>query len=665
MIEIKSISFRKIEILFVFILLVLLSAGLYYSHIQRFPSHFHAWTQSDRLALAVGFVDNGLNPFLPATNNLHPKYPPSKPLISEKGITSVDFPLIEYLTALVMKIYGGNVPFVFRVIVLLIGLMGLLFLFALFRSVGASFYLSLLSTLFVFSAPVYTYYLNGFIPSIPALSFTFIALYYYSRYLFEKSFISYFLAMGFFVLAALIRMPFIMPMIAVAIVQFAFGFGNKKRHLNEFLIASAGWLFFGVSQLYKSYLGENFGSLFISNLMPATNLKNFLDLMLISWNNWKLDYFSYAHYVLLISSIILITIYWKKLMKSVVLLRLSMVAILCMGAAKVYLYAMAQQFPAHDYYFLDSFFVPVVLIAGIGMALPKAHTKIQNIPLVIGMVFFGLIMIQSTAKVQTERYVTHPWDRVEMSRINFEGSNLLLENNAILPDARMLVLDAYTSNVPLLLMERKGYTVINTSKEEIEESLSWNFDYIAIQNRTLASDVLRNYPQLTEILKPVANNGRIGIYSFDHENEKKSFYRLIGSPKNILLATDFDSLNSCLKPQDEFYPLVDTIIQIDSLAERAIVFKSDATNTGKHPKGLHFVMDISSADGQKYYDSFPLDSFFENKSNTVILLVFLNIPAQNQSNKRIKCYIWNPGKNQICMTNTSVYLTQYSITSKN
>ena len=45
------------------VLLVIVSLGIILNirYINEFPSHIHAWAQSDRYALAVGFTNNDLN----------------------------------------------------------------------------------------------------------------------------------------------------------------------------------------------------------------------------------------------------------------------------------------------------------------------------------------------------------------------------------------------------------------------------------------------------------------------------------------------------------------------------------------------------------------------------------------------------------------------------
>ncbi|MFH1321045.1 MAG: hypothetical protein ABII90_10385 [Bacteroidota bacterium] len=98
-----------------FAILGILSISFYKDTINLFPSYIHAWTQSDRYALALGFIDNGFDFFHPCSYNLK----------TVNGITSVDFPIHEYIIAVIMKITGSTAPLIFRIYILLYGLTGL------------------------------------------------------------------------------------------------------------------------------------------------------------------------------------------------------------------------------------------------------------------------------------------------------------------------------------------------------------------------------------------------------------------------------------------------------------------------------------------------------------------------------------------------------------
>src|SRR5437868_5106376 len=108
---------QGIKIFFLSVILISLSVFFFRNSISLFPSFIHAWTQSDRYALALGFLNNRFDFFHPQTFNL----------ISIDGITRVDFPIHEYIVALVMKVSGIHEPVVFRIYTLLYALTGLIF----------------------------------------------------------------------------------------------------------------------------------------------------------------------------------------------------------------------------------------------------------------------------------------------------------------------------------------------------------------------------------------------------------------------------------------------------------------------------------------------------------------------------------------------------------
>ena len=68
------------------VILILIGFILHFKYINEYPSHTHAWTQSDRYAISLGFVKNNLNFFKPETMLINPEHP-------DNSVTSVDFPI--------------------------------------------------------------------------------------------------------------------------------------------------------------------------------------------------------------------------------------------------------------------------------------------------------------------------------------------------------------------------------------------------------------------------------------------------------------------------------------------------------------------------------------------------------------------------------------------
>lgn len=178
----KSPSFqsRSLPYFVTFLLLAIWVAVVYRSSVDQFPSHVHAWTQSDRYALTIGYLDNSFGLFKPSTPNLWPKYPPETMPQKLEGITKADLPLTEYLAAKLMWIAGTRQPLFHRGLNLLFSLAGLMLLFALMLRMQAALPLAWLTISFALLSPVYAYYLDGFIPGIPAIALVMAAYYFFT-----------------------------------------------------------------------------------------------------------------------------------------------------------------------------------------------------------------------------------------------------------------------------------------------------------------------------------------------------------------------------------------------------------------------------------------------------------------------------------------------------
>src|SRR5690242_14479706 len=102
------------EALVFFALIAGLSFYFFHRFITLFPVYHHSWSQSDHYALALGFINNGFDFFHPQTFNLK----------TVNGITQVDFPIHDYIVALLMKLTGVHQPVVFRMYNLIYGIVG-------------------------------------------------------------------------------------------------------------------------------------------------------------------------------------------------------------------------------------------------------------------------------------------------------------------------------------------------------------------------------------------------------------------------------------------------------------------------------------------------------------------------------------------------------------
>ncbi|HBS86477.1 MAG: hypothetical protein A2W91_19870 [Bacteroidetes bacterium GWF2_38_335] len=497
----------------------LLSIFSYRNSLNEFPKHLHSWSQSDRYALALGYVDNGLDFFYPATYNLRPQedFIP----VGETGITGVDMPIHEYLIALVMKVTGSTFPVIFRMYNLLYGLLGLFFLGLLVKRISKNYLLAYVIPVFVFLSPVYHYYLNGFIPSVTSVSSIFIAAWFFYRY-FEKENPNDFIIMVLFLCLAVIpRFSFIIFVPAFAIPVIMKYYKLRKINIRELVVAFSGLLLIVAFYLWKRHLSEKFGSGFLSGFMPAENFGELKSIIGKTLENWKFQYFTSAQYIfilLMVSGyfIMLFTGLGKKNS-----MKISLYFPACLFCAAIfYSILMARQYADHDYYFLDSFFPAIVLF----LAMVTGRIQFNN-RVVRYTAFSALIILLGfsgfgNSKIQELRRTGGDWDRATITAENFEGSDKLLDSLGISRNDKILVIDAYTSNTALILMDRKGWAILNTRPETIKKSLEINYDFVVMQDRWILSDVVNSFSEILNRIERVGGNGKISVYKPTKEPQK-------------------------------------------------------------------------------------------------------------------------------------------------
>lgn len=664
-------SSNKKEILFLSFILLALSVLFYHNTISLFPAYMHSWTQSDRYALALGFLNNGFDFFHPETFNQ----------MTVDGITRVDFPINDYIVAIFMKLFGTTAPIVFRIYTLLVSIMGLIYLYLLAKKITASEIKSLLVVLFVFLSPIYMYYQDGFIPTIPALSFTFIAYYYYFSYTNTESKKQFCLAILFFALAALVRMPFIIFLMSVFVQQAFLILKEKRIKKFEFLIFCIGFGMIIGYFFYNLHLYRIYGTIFLDHLTSPKNFSELYEILTEMYQHWCFHYFTIWHYLLLIIvlALALLALLKRRMIEEENKKYWFQLFITFCGTS-VYFLAMAKQYYDHDYYFLDSFFTPIVLLFLFSIRSIRVEKYVFKIVFAAGTLVFAVLAGISAQKIQDERYRTFSWDRVETTRQNFIGSEEFLDKNGIPKDAKMLVIDAYSYNVPLILMNRKGYTVHQTVRDDAAFAMFWaKWDYVVIQDVFLVSDVLKYYPIVSYMIEPIAGNGKITVYKKSKEFRKKPVSYLLNINKKSVVYTtriDFDSRTE----KDHFgdvwniknVPEYETKAAVlDSATEYGVAFTIEAKELKeagsltlsvssdillKGDSEIQLVAIITNGEKTKGFQSHKLRDYY--KPSDAIQNGQFYFALQQFTNEKdvLSVYFWNPGKNAMLYDNFEIVI---------
>ena len=502
-------------------LLLIIAAGVYtqYPYMHEFPSFIHAWSQSDRYAIALGFVNNDLDLFHPETYIYNKQFPDWWNYAYENTVTSVDFPFLEYIVAIMMKITGITSPWIFRICTFAIALLGMFFLYKLTLLLTKDWIKSLLVTAFAMTSPVYAYYFNGFIPGIPALTFAIIALYFYFKYYEVNCSKSFILSMLFITLSVLIRSSFAVIYVALLCFEFLRFLRKESIFRDKIIPVVSSMILILAYYLWNKHLAAQNGTLFLSDLMPANDWNDFWERMTITKDNWMFHYFGKIHYysftaILLIS---LVYICVKKLKNNLnaehekSVSPILLVIIMLFGYV-LFTIAMARQFSNHDYYFIDTYFLPLLLLFMLILRVfPMTDCNCKCLTSLIISTVLIVFMLKNVNEMQQKRRAKYWGIASERTIKNFQDSERFLDSMNVSKDAKILTLYAYPQNTPFILMNRKGYTLMNEKDLSLETAISFDYDYVIIENEVYDKK-RKEKSELSSDLEYVADNGKISLF---------------------------------------------------------------------------------------------------------------------------------------------------------
>jgi hypothetical protein len=517
----------------VLLLIILLGLLYQFKYVNEFPSHVHAWAQSDRYALSLGFLDNGLNFFKPQTFVYNHQFPDKWKVPSDKSITAVDFPIHDYIPALLMKISGNTSPWVFRMYILFYSFLGLFFLFKLSYAVTKDYIKSVFVLIFAATSPLYVYYQGSFLPTIPSLSNAIIGIYFYYRYVIENKNKDFRLSMLFLTLAALSRTTFAIPIVAVLAIEFI-RLLKKETNVVSKLIPACVSIFALLSYLmYNGYLREKYGSIFLNHILPPDSIGQAKEIVKYVYENWFFQCFTSLHYVVFVLVILLTSVFFVirkvSMQKTEVYFGLLTATYLLGGF--IFACLMLRQFPGHDYYFLDSFFLPIIMsLIFILSLIPSAEKRNLTIVMITAVGIISSLLILQPIKSQEKRRETGFWDRTEATINNYKNASAFLDSLGISKNAKILVLDAVAPNIPFILMQRKGFAVMNPNRENVEEALKWDYDYIVVQNEYFIPEIYTHYPGILSKLHKIGDNGNFSVCTLS-DNHDQSLLDFIGLNK--------------------------------------------------------------------------------------------------------------------------------------
>lgn len=660
----KKASRTKSIALVLITLLTLIFQGKY---INEFPSYTHTWAQNDRLALANGFVRNDLNFFKPQNYILNHQFPSNWTIPSYSTNTAVEFPIHDYVPAVFMKLFGTNEPWVFHVYILLYSIIGFFFLYLLAEKIIGSKTKAALVVVFAMTSPVYTFYQGGFLPSIPSIANTLIGFYCYALYFEGKGQKWFRWALFFFTFATLARFTFVIPFFALLGFEMIRIIQRKSKFWPNIIPVILSFLVVLLAQYYNSTLRVKYGSDFLNELLPADNWEEMKFILTQMWDRWVLEYLSIKHYFLMLLLAVLgaISLLIKQRNTENKYLGWWLICLFWIIGVCLFWFAMTKQFSAHDYYFLDTFYLPILFFVMLSLALlPKPQWRYGELIIGILVVYFGIRAVEESMNVQETRRVFTAGDHFTGGGINFTGSDEFLTKSGVSREDTILVIHADGPNIPFIKMNRVGLAVVGHTRDDIDRALNWKWDYVVFQKPYFMEDVYKVYPEILNQVEKIAINENIILCKRKQDTTSQNLMDFldINNPYQTL-KINFETKDSLdyiqivkdptksgnqigIINETDVYGFAHDFTKQLAHSKKGTILKVKGKYLYKNTNQITIIVAYSKDNNLSYYHAIGLiPELTPNEWLEKEFLIFL--PERKSKDEKLSFYIHNPNKNQV------------------
>ena len=330
----------------------------------------------------------------------------------------------------------------------------------------------------------------------------------------------------------LMRTTFAIELVAILCFELLRIFRKESTFLDKLPSVLVSAALFLAYFLWNKHLRDLYGTLFLNELLPPEDWQDAKELIADTYHKWTFQYFQriqYLVFLLLALAAIGVGVYNsiknKKEPAPKKPLSLWWLPLIEVFGCLLFSVAMMQQLPFHDYYFIDTFFLPILLLIVLALkALPDTK-EVHHIGL--GAFFVGIVcavMVLHAEDSQVERREME--NDALVSYEHYQDADLLLDSLNISRDAKILCLYGYAQNGPFIQMKRKGFTVMTNDNNLLETALTWDFDYIVVENDKFKWHFKNNNILLSR-LKRIGGNEHLSVCTADNNWIYLEWWQLI------------------------------------------------------------------------------------------------------------------------------------------
>ena len=331
----------------------------------------------------------------------------------------------------------------------------------------------------------------------------------------------------------LIRTTFAIEFIAILCFELLRIFRKESTFVEKLPSVLISAALFIAYFLWNRHLRNLYGTLFLNELLPPTDWQDAKELIADTYHKWTFHYFQktqYLIFLLIALAAIGVSIHQsvknrKNTTASKKTLSLWWLPLIEVFGCMLFSIAMMQQLPFHDYYLIDTFFLPILLLITLFLGvLPKTKEghSLGWDAFLVGIIC--AIMVINTQNTQVERR-EYEKDALRCYEI-YQDADLLLDSLNISRDAKILCLYGYAQNGPFIQMKRKGFTVMNNDNDLLETALTWDFDYVIVDNGKYAANFKEKSIPLSK-LKRIGGNKYLNVCTADNDSIYYEWWQLI------------------------------------------------------------------------------------------------------------------------------------------
>ena len=514
---------NKIQPGWIFLALLLMIAALYNYHsiIFKRPQSTHHWRQADCASLSLMYYQNDMKFFEPQTHNL----------TSDGGSTGFvapsEVPLMYYFTAILYTIFGYH-DFIYRILNTLIFLLGLYYLFKLFRLGSTSVFWGIAGALLFFTSPVLAYYGNNFLTNSSSLALSIIGWYQFFLFRQRKMNTYFYWSIAVFCLACCMKISAGISLFALIAI---FGFEklriikfNKEPIFPKgilpwiaFFLAIAvpfSWIIYAhhYNTIHSTgYFSTGTYPLWDLDTLTIERVKNNV------WNLWRSQYFNDSILILFLVLLLVQTFFAFKNDRFLGL-------VLCIMLLEAFVYVLLQfmTFADHDYYTIDLYIILIFTFLSTLFFVNKYKPEwLKNKILRIAFIGFLLYNVYYCKNQMRMRY--EGWWNEYPAYQDFHTIKPYLRHLGIAPLDTIVTIPEYSHFIHYLTNQR-GWTRYadaespRTSEEQINEDrlfmskcVSNGAKYLLVLDPERTLEIMPAFKKYSKYL--LGTYGKVSVYA--------------------------------------------------------------------------------------------------------------------------------------------------------